>query len=112
MFRTIIINHSVKLDIFWLLKTTINTSLKVLVEIAQRLAVGKIQIGPDRTGSARIGSVRIDETRTGSITPDNVLKFCAFLSCVVVSSFIETRRNVFFSRGDYRFRSGIMKDTM
>ena len=36
------------------------------------------------------------KTRTGSITPDNVLKFCAFLSCVVVSSFIETRRYVFF----------------
>ena len=39
MSRTIIINHSVKLDIFWLLKTTINSSLKVLVEIAKRLYV-------------------------------------------------------------------------
>ena len=34
MFRDIIINHSIKLDIFWLIKTTINSSLKVLVEIA------------------------------------------------------------------------------
>ena len=45
-------------------------------------------------------------------SPDNVLKrgeveFCAFLSCVVVSS-----SKWFFSRGDYRFRSGIMKDTI
>ena len=38
MFRAII-NHSVKLDIFWLLKTTIKSSLKVLVETAKRLCV-------------------------------------------------------------------------
>ena len=38
MFRAII-NHSVKLDIFWLLKTTIKSSLKVLVETAKRLGV-------------------------------------------------------------------------
>ena len=57
------------------------------------LAIGKSRIGPDRTGSDRI-----DKTLTESITPDNVLEFCAFLSCVVVSSFIETRRNVFLQR--------------
>ena len=61
-------------------------------------AVGKIRIGSDRIGQDRTGSDRIDKTRTGSITPDNVLKFCAFLSCVVVSSFIETRGNVFFPK--------------
>ena len=61
--------------------------------------------GSDRTGPERIGPDGIDKKRTGSITksppksrrsPDNVLKtgkveFCAFLSCVAVSSFIETR---------------------
>ena len=44
----------------------------------------------------RIVPDRIDKTGTGLVTPDKALKFCAFLSCVVVSSFIETRRNVFF----------------
>ena len=39
MFRAIIINHSVKLDLFWPLKMMINSSLKVLVEIAERLYV-------------------------------------------------------------------------
>ena len=75
-------------------------------------AVGKTRTGPDRTGPDRTGPDRIDKTRTGSITPENVLEFCAFLSCVVVSSFIETRRKVFFPKGDYTFRSGIMKHTM
>ena len=99
-------------------------------QAAVNSAVGKTRIAPDRTGSDRtgpyqIGSDRIDKARTTSVTkfptkrrrsPDNVLKsgeveFCVFLPCVVVSSFIETHRN-FFSRDDYRFRSGIMKDTM
>ena len=40
------------------------------------------RIGSDRIRSDRIGSDRIDKTRTRSITPDNMLKFCAFLSCV------------------------------
>ena len=66
------------------------------------------KIGPDpaRLGWTRpdpIGSDRIDKTRTRSITPDNVLEFCVFVSCEVVSSFIESRQNVFFSKGDYRF---------
>ena len=43
-------------------------------------------------------SKRIDKTRTVSITPDNIIEFCAFLSCVVVSSFIETRQNVFLPK--------------
>ena len=64
--------------------------------------------GRDRSGADRIGSDRIDKTQTGSITPENMLEFCAFLSCVVVSSFIKTRQNVF----SQRFQSGIMKDTM
>ena len=71
-----------------------------------------------KSGSDRIGLDQIDLDRIGSDwqTSDrinNMLKFCAFLSCVVVSSFIEIRRNVFFfSKDDYRFQSGIMKDKM
>lgn len=70
-------------------------------------AVGKIRIG--RTRPVQIGS---DWQKTDWInkripsksrrSPDNALKtgeveFCAYLSCVVVSSFVQTRRGVLFS---------------
>ena len=78
------------------------------------MAIGKIRIGSDWQNTDRINNKIPAKSRW---SPANMLKageveFCAFLSFLVVSSFIETRRNAFFSRGDYRFRSGIMKDTM
>ena len=79
----------------------------------ERIGSGR---GSDRTALDRMGSDQIDETRIGSITKSAEERrsriLCLSLLCSNVSSFIETHQNVFFSRGDYRFRRGIMKDTM
>ena len=87
---------------------------------------GSDRIGPDRTGST-IGSDRIDKTRTKSTTkslpnfsrrsPDNVLErgeveLCVPFSLVYSSPHLLRLVEIFFSQGDYRYQSGIMKGTM
>ena len=77
--------------------------------------VGSGRVGSDRTASDRIGSDRIDKTRTGSITKSaeerrNTI-LCLSLLCSRLLIYWDPSK-CFFSRGDYRFRSGIMKDTM
>ena len=83
---------------------------------AQAYSFERAVQNPDRTGSDLQKTDRINNKipAKNRRSPDNVLKtgkveFCAFLSWVVVSSFIETRRNVFFSRGDYRSEAEFWK---
>ena len=87
---------------------------------------GPDRTGPDRIGSDRIGSDRIDKIRTGSITKfppkvdghqttcwreekSNSVPFSLTYSRLLI---YWVHRNGFFFRGDYRFRRGIIKDSM